>query len=307
MTIELEVKLAGLKLRNPTILAAGILGISKKVLERVAISGAGAVTTKSITVKPRKGHNNPIFIQTTRESFLNAVGYSNPGLEAAKKEFENLNDFPVPVVGSLVATDAEEYAYLTENVREIDFKAIEIVLSCPHTPGFGVLAGHSTPEATKEITSAVRKKTKLPLFIKVSPNVMDLGKIVKAAERAGADGITAVNTLGPGMAIDIETGKPVLDFKVGGLSGPALKPIAIRCVYDIYESVRIPIIGVGGITTGKDAIEMMMAGATAVGIGTGIYYRGIDVFKKVCDEMTEFLESHGYSSLDEIIGIAHRD
>jgi len=304
---SLEVKIAGLKLRNPTILAAGILGISKKVLERVARSGAGAVTTKSITVKPRKGHNNPIFIQTTKESFLNAVGYSNPGLEAAKKEFENLNDFPVPVIGSLVATDAEEYAYLTENVREIGFKAIEIVLSCPHTPGFGVLAGHSTPETTKEITSAVRKKTKLPLFVKVSPNVMDLGKIVKAAERAGADGITAVNTLGPGMAIDIETGKPVLDFKVGGLSGPALRPIAIRCVYDIYESVRIPIIGVGGITTGKDAIEMMMAGATAVGIGTGIYYRGIDVFKKVCDEMTEFLESHGYSSLDEIIGIAHRD
>ena len=304
---SLEVKIAGLKLRNPTILAAGILGISKKVLERVARSGAGAVTTKSITVKPRKGHNNPIFIQTTKESFLNAVGYSNPGLEAAKKEFENLNDFPVPVIGSLVATDAEEYAYLTENVREIGFKAIEIVLSCPHTPGFGVLAGHSTPETTKEITSAVRKKTKLPLFVKVSPNVMDLGKIVKAAERAGADGITAVNTLGPGMAIDIETGKPVLDFKVGGLSGPALRPIAIRCVYDIYESVKIPIIGMGGITTGKDAIEMMMAGATAVGIGTGIYYRGWDIFKKVCDEIIEFLESHGYSDLKQIIGIAHRD
>jgi dihydroorotate dehydrogenase (NAD+) catalytic subunit len=307
MTIELNVKLTELKLKNPTILAAGFLGISKKVLERVARSGAGAVTTKSITVKSREGHKNPIFIQTTNESFLNAVGYSNPGLEAAKEEFKDLSDFPVPVIGSLVAGDAEEFAYLAENIQGIDFKAIEIVLSCPHTPGFGVLAGHSTPEATKEITSVVRKKMKLPLFVKLSPNVMNLGEIAKAAEKAGADGITAVNTFGPGMAIDIETGKPVLSFKIGGLSGPALKPIAIRCVYDIYESVRIPIIGVGGITTGKDAIEMIMAGASAVGIGTAIYYRGIDVFKKVCDEMIEFLESHGYSELEEIKGIAHRD
>ncbi len=299
--------MARLRLKNPTILAAGILGISKKILERVARSGAGAITTKSITIKPRDGHNNPIFIQSTKESFLNAVGYSNPGLETVKEEFKDLNDFPVPIIGSLVGTDAEEFSYLTENVKEIGFKAIEIVLSCPHTPGFGVLAGHSTPEATKEITSAVRKKTKLPLFVKVSPNIMNLGEVAKAAEKSGADAITAVNTLGPGMAIDVKTGKPVLGFKFGGLSGPALKPIAIRCVYDIYESVRIPIIGVGGITTGKDAIEMMMAGATAVGIGTGIYYRGIDIFKKVCDEMKEFLESHGYSSLDEIIGIAHRD
>jgi len=136
---------------------------------------------------------------------------------------------------------------------------------------------------------------------------MNLGEVAKAAEKAGADGITAVNTLGPGMVIDVKTGKPVLGFKVGGMSGPALKPIAIRCVYDIYKAVKIPIIGMGGITTGKDAIEMMMAGATAVGIGTGIYYRGWDIFKKVCDEMTKFLKSHDYSSLKEVIGVAHRD
>jgi dihydroorotate dehydrogenase (NAD+) catalytic subunit len=307
MTLKLNVELKGLKLKNPTILASGILGISKKMLERVAKSGAGAVTTKSITVKPREGHNNPVLIQVTKESFLNAVGYSNPGLKAAKEEFKDLKDFPIPVIGSLVGANAEEFSYLTENVKEIGFKAIEIVLSCPHTPGFGVLAGHSTPESTRDITSAVRKKTKSPLFVKVSPNVMNLGKIVKAAEKAGADAITAVNTFGPGMTIDIEAEKPVLGFKFGGLSGPALKPIAIRCVYDIYESVRIPIIGVGGITTGKDAIEMIMAGASVVGIGTGIYYRGIDIFRKVCDEMKDFLESHGYSNLDEIIGIAHRD
>jgi len=307
MTVKLETRISGLKLENPTILASGILGISKKILERVAKSGAGAVTTKSITLKPREGHNNPIFIQATTETFLNAVGYSNPGLEAAKEEFSNLSDFTIPVIGSLTAENEEEYSRLTESVKEIEFKAIEIVLSCPHTPGFGLLAGHGTPKATYEITSTVRKKTKLPLFVKVSPNVMNLGEVVKAAEKAGSDAITAVNTLGPGMSIDVETGNPILAFKVGGLSGPALKPIAVRCVYDIYKSVKIPIIGVGGILNGKDAIEMIMAGASAVGIGTGIYYRGIDIFKKVCDEMREFMESHGYSNLKEIVGIAHRD
>jgi len=307
MTVRLNTEVSGLKLKNPTILAAGILGISKKILERVAKSEAGAVTAKSITIEPKKGHNNPIFIQVTKETFLNAVGYSNPGLEAAKKEFVDLTDFPVPVIGSLVAKDVEEYSRLAEGVKGIKFKAIEVVLSCPHTPGYGIMAGHGTPDATYEITSTVRKKTKLPLIVKVSPNVMNLGEVVKAAERGGADAINAVNTLGPGMAIDIETGKPILAFKVGGLSGPALKPIAVRCVHDIYKSVKIPIIGVGGVLTGKDAIEMMMAGASAIGIGTGIYYRGMNIFKKVCDEMIEFMESHGYSNLKEIIGMAHSD
>ncbi|MCX6821667.1 MAG: dihydroorotate dehydrogenase [Candidatus Aenigmarchaeota archaeon] len=307
MSVKLNVELAGLKLKNPIILASGILGISKKMLLSVAKAGAGAVTTKSITIKPREGHKNPILIQTTEETFLNAVGYSNPGLEESKKEFKDLSNFPVPVIGSLVGSDAEEFAYLAENVKGIDFKAIEIVLSCPHTPGFGLLAEQGTPEATEEITLAVRRKTKLPLFVKVSPNIMCLGDVVKAAEKAGADGITAINTVGPGMAIDVETAKPILDFKFGGMSGPAIRPIAIRCVYDIYESVKIPIIGLGGIITGKDAIEMIMAGATAVGIGTGIYYRELDIFKKVCDEINEFMKSHGYSKLKDIVGIAHRD
>jgi dihydroorotate dehydrogenase (NAD+) catalytic subunit len=169
------------------------------------------------------------------------------------------------------------------------------------------MAGHGTPEATYEMTKTVKKNTKLPLIVKVSPNVMNLGEIVKAAEKAGADVINAVNTLGPGMGIDIKTGKPILDFKVGGLSGPALRPIAVRCVYDIYKSVKIPIIGVGGVTTGNDAIEMMMAGASAVGIGTGVYYRGIDIFKKVCNEIEEFMKTHNYSDLKEIIGMAHKD
>ena len=167
---------------------------------------------------------------------------------------------------------------MVEKLAETKFSAIELPLSCPHTPGYGLLAGQGTPLSTNLIVSAVRKVTKLPIFVKLSPNIPGIGDIAKAAEDAGANAITAINTLGPGMIINIEARKPVLSFKVGGVSGNALRPIATRCVYDIYESVKIPIIGVGGISTGRHAIEMIMAGATAVGIGTGIYSRGIDIF-----------------------------
>ncbi|HHT9127456.1 MAG TPA: DUF561 domain-containing protein, partial [Candidatus Wujingus californicus] len=185
------------------------------------------------------------------------------------------------------------------------FSAIEIPLSCPHTPGFGLLAGQGTPQATFDITSAVRKVTKLPLFVKISPNIPEICTVAKAAEDAGADAITAVNSMGPGMAINIEAQKPVLSFKVGGVTGDALRPIAIRCVYDIYKAVKIPIIGVGGISTGRHAIEMIMAGASAIGIGTGVYYRGIDVFKKVCEEMTQWMQENGFYSINSIVGVAH--
>jgi dihydroorotate dehydrogenase (NAD+) catalytic subunit len=185
------------------------------------------------------------------------------------------------------------------------FSAIELPLSCPHTPGFGLLAGQGTPESTKDIVSAVRKATKLPIFVKLSPNVLEIGNLAKAAEDAGANAITAVNTLGPGMIINIEARNPVLSYRVGGVSGQALRPIATRCVYDIYEAVKIPIIGTGGISTGKHAIEMIMAGATAIGVGTGIYERGIDIFQKICGEMETWMSENNFNTVDEMTGIAH--
>ena len=300
----MEIDLCGIKLRNPTILASGILGVSKASLANVARQGAGAVTIKSITKEPRTGHKNPIII-TFEAGMLNAVGYSNPGLEEAKKEFSDLKDVPAPVIASIVAKDAEEYGFMVENFLTDEFAAVEIPLSCPHTPGFGTLAGHSTPEATFDITKAVKNKTKLPVFVKISPNVPAIGELAKAAEKAGADAITAVNTAGPGMVIDIKSAKPILSFKCGGVSGPALRPIAVRCVYDVYEAVKIPIIGTGGISNGRDAIEMIMAGATAVGIGSAIYYRGVDVFSKVSKEIEEFMKENNYKNIKEMIGAAH--
>lgn len=303
--MNISTNLCGIRLENPTILASGILGVTKASLKNVAKSGAGAVTIKSISRDPREGHHNPIFIGY-ESGFLNAVGYSNPGLEEAKKEFINLKEIGVPVIGSIIGTKAKDFAYMANNFYQ-GFSMIEIPLSCPHTPGYGVLAGQSTPKATFDITRAVRKNINVPLIVKVSPSAPDLCSIAKAALRAGADALNVGNTQGPGMVINIESGKPILDFKVGGLSGPGIRPIAVRCVYDIYEATKgkIPIIGTGGITYGRDAIEMFMAGASAVGIGTAVYYRGLDVFKKVCFEIEEFMKKNSYNSIKDMIGIAH--
>jgi dihydroorotate dehydrogenase (NAD+) catalytic subunit len=302
--IDLSINLCNIKLANPTILASGILGTTNALLRRVVENGAGAVTIKSVSIEPREGHKNPTVI-TFEGGMLNAVGYSNPGVDAAVIEFASIEDVGAPVIASVIGTQKEDFVQVINRLSKSKFSAIEIPLSCPHTPGFGMLAGQGTPQATFDITSAVRKVTKLPLFVKISPNIPEICTVAKAAEDAGADAITAVNSMGPGMAINIEAQKPVLSFKVGGVTGDALRPIAIRCVYDIYKAVKIPIIGVGGISTGRHAIEMIMAGASAIGIGTGIYYRGIDVFKKVCEEMTQWMQENGFYSINSIVGVAH--
>lgn len=302
--IDLSIKLCNIRLNNPTILASGILGTTKALLKRVAENSAGAVTIKSISVEPRDGHKNPTVI-TFEAGMLNAVGYSNPGVEAAAREFTDLQDVGVPVIASVIGTQKEDFVRVVEGISGLEFSAIEIPLSCPHTPGFGLLAGQGTPQATFEITSAVRRATSLPIFVKLSPNITEICNIAKAAEDAGANAITAVNSMGPGMIINIEAQKPILSFKVGGVTGDALRPIAVRCVYDLYKAIKIPIIGVGGISTGRHAIEMIMAGASVVGIGTGVYYRGVDVFRKVCEEMTQWMQENGFSNINSIVGGAH--
>jgi dihydroorotate dehydrogenase (NAD+) catalytic subunit len=209
--INLSVNLCGIQLTNPAILASGILGTTKALLKRVAENGAGAVTIKSISVEPREGHKNPTVI-TFEAGMLNAVGYSNPGVDAAAREFTNLQDVGVPVFASVIGTQKADFARVVEGLSAQRFSAIEIPLSCPHTPGFGLLAGQGTPQSTFEITSAVRKVTKLPIFVKLSPNIPEICMIAKAAEEAGADAITAVNSMGPGMIINIEAQKPILSF-----------------------------------------------------------------------------------------------
>ncbi len=302
--MNLETNLCGITLENPIILASGLLGTSRSLLERVIKNGAGAVTIKSISYEPREGHKNPTVI-AFEGGMMNAVGYSNFGVAGARKEFVNLKGLKSPVFASVIGSETDDFVKVVEGLKDLEFSAIEIPLSCPHTPGFGTLAGQDTPEKTFEITKAVVKHSKLPVFVKLSPNTKNIGEVAIAAEKAGASAITAVNTMGPGMKINIENRKPVLDFKVGGVSGPALKPVAVRCVYDVYGNVKIPIIGVGGVMRGEDAIEMVMAGAKAIGIGSGIYYRGVDIFRKVCSEISEWMEKNGYKNLNELVGVAH--
>ncbi len=303
---DISVSLGKLKLENPTVLASGILGTSKKLLERIADKGAGAVTIKSLTLEPRMGHNSPVIIEIN-SGLINAVGYKNSGIELGIKEFSGWTK-KIPLIMSIAAKDKNEFSVLAKKISDcagLKFSALEIALSCLHTPGFGTLAGQSKPEATLEITKAVKEEIFVPLIVKLSPSSPELGETAKAAEKGGADIINMGNTAGPGMVIDIERKRPILHFKFGGMSGPAIRPIAVRCVYDVYESVDIPIIGTGGVTTGKDAIEMLMAGASAVGVGTAVHYDSLGVFNRINSEISAWLSEHDYKNIKEIIGVVH--
>jgi dihydroorotate dehydrogenase (NAD+) catalytic subunit len=303
----IESVMFGKKLKNPMILASGILGMTRASLEAACDNGCGAVTAKSLTPEPRKGHEGPNIVETGC-GMLNAMGYPNPGIDSGLREFGGWKRSEALII-SIVGKDVKEFSGLAEKVeaarKTLGATAIEAVISCPHTPGYGTMAGQGTPESVSAITSAIKEKTKLPLIIKLSPSVPGEGKSAKAAEDAGADAINMGNSLGPGMVIDVHRRRPFLGFGVGGMTGPAVKPIVVRCVYDIYKSVEIPIIGTGGINSGKDAIEMVMAGATWVSAGTTVYYRGPEAFGQICREMEAWMKSNGVSKLREITGAAH--
>lgn len=308
MSDLLATRLCGVELRNPIVVASGILGTTVACMKRAVDMGAGAVTTKSITRDARTGHPNPTVI-TFEGGMMNAVGISNPGADAIAEHMHDITDVGAPVIASAAGSNVDDFCYVAERLTQLPFAGIELALSCPHTPGFGTEEGMSSPPKVREVVQAVRRLTALPVFAKLSPNEPRLGDAALAAVEAGADGITAVNTMGPGMIIDIDTATPVLGYGMGGVSGPALRPIATRCVFDIYTRLRdagrpAPIIGTGGVATGRHAIEMMMAGATAVGVGSAVYYRGDEAFRLIVDEMERWLEAKGGGSLGPIIGAA---
>jgi dihydroorotate dehydrogenase (NAD+) catalytic subunit len=301
----LETKLCGVRLRNPTVLASGILGVSGASLANAARKGAGAVTSKSVSLEERKGHPCPILL-TYEAGMMNAVGLSNPGADRIIEELQFYKkNSDAPLIASIFASKTKDFGVVAKKISAAKPDLIEVNISCPNVEAeFGKPFAADT-KAAAAVTRIVKKNTRIPVFVKLSPNVPDIAAIAKAAEKAGADGITAVNTVGPGMVINIDAAKPLLANKTGGLSGPAIKPIAVKCVYDIYSAVKIPIIGTGGVCSGRDAVEMIMAGASAVGIGSGVYYRGVEIFKKVCDEIAEFMEKHDYNKIKEMVGIAH--
>ncbi|MFA6511783.1 MAG: dihydroorotate dehydrogenase [Patescibacteria group bacterium] len=301
---KLSCEISGIALRNPLILASGILGVTKASLGFVVRNGAGAVTIKSISYEEREGHPGPNMIMY-EGGMINAVGYSNPGVLNAAKEFTDLSSVGAPVIASIIGTEADDFVRVAEQLLPGDFAAVELPLSCPHTPGYGTMAGQQTPEATSKITKAVKAVTDLPIWVKLSPMSESIGEVAKAAEDAGASALTAVNTMGPGMIIDPATCKPVMGFGRGGVSGAALRPIAIQTVFDVYRAVKIPIVGTGGVETGRHAIEMLLAGASALGVGTAVLTRGVDAFQKIADELSELMDEYGYTSIKDIIGKAH--
>ena len=299
--MELSVELAGLKLRNPTMLAAGIFGVTGFSLKRAAQAGAGAVITKSISLKPNPGYPNPTTVEVVG-GFLNAMGLPNPGCYEFSQEIKIAKEGEVPVIASIYGSTSDEFAQVAKVMENAGADGLELNVSCPHVGGLIQIGQNS--ELTADVVKAVKKEVRIPVMVKLS-SVPNLTEIAISAEKAGANIISAINSVGPGMVIDIETGTPILSNKVGGLSGQCIKPIAVRCVYEISKCVKIPVVGVGGITSGKDAIEFFMAGAKAIQIGTGIYYHGIEIFKRIVFEISDFLEEKGYTSLNEIMGLAH--
>lgn len=302
---DISANICGTRLSNPTILASGIMGVSGASCCYAARNGAGAVVMKSIGPAERQGHNNPILVEF-KGGFLNAVGLPNAGVDNSLSEIDfAMKNAKVPVIPSIFGGTKNEFGEVAEKMSALKPAMIEVNLSCPNTASDFGEAFALSEKAAAEVIGIVKNKTKAKVIAKLAPNVPDIRRIAKAVEEAGADAITATNTM-PGMVIDVKMAKPILHNKSGGISGPALKPIAVKCVYDIYEAVKIPIIGVGGITTGEDAVEMIMAGASAVEIGTAIYYRGIDVFSKVSDEVKKFMEENGYKKISDMKGIAHK-
>jgi dihydroorotate dehydrogenase (NAD+) catalytic subunit len=293
----------GLKLKNPIILAAGVLGTTGASLCRVAREGrAGAVVTKSIGPVPKAGHPNPSMVKLEC-GFLNAMGLPNPSYPGFLKEMEIAKkDSGVPVIASIFGGTASEFTEVAEGLLPAKPDAFELNLSCPHADGYGAAVG-SDPCLVEAVTAAVKDVVSVPVWVKLTPNVADITGIGRAAESGGADAVVAINTL-KGMAIDIESGFPVLGNRSGGLSGKAVKPVAVKCVYDLYTALEIPVIGVGGISSWQDAVEMMMAGAAAVQIGSAVYDK-VDIFSEINVGIEAFLQRKRYSNVKEIIGLSH--
>jgi dihydroorotate dehydrogenase (NAD+) catalytic subunit len=304
---DISTTLCGVHLPNPTILASGILGLSNDVMARVARSGAGGITSKSCSLIPRPGYPNPTILDWG-PGLINAVGLSNPGVEVMVEEIqavkEKLAPMGVPIIASIFAETIYDFGTIARFISEAEPDLIEINISCPNIDNRYRLMFAADPYVASQVTRQVKQNTDIPVLVKLSPNVTDIVKIARAVAEAGADGITAINSLGPGVILDVETCRPVLAHGTGGVSGPAMRPIAVRCVHDICRAVDVPVVAVGGVTNGRDVVEMILVGATAVGIGSAVYYRGIEVFQKVCEELQDYMERHGYDDLESFRGRA---
>jgi dihydroorotate dehydrogenase (NAD+) catalytic subunit len=304
MNLDITTKVGGLILRNPTMLSAGVLGMTGKSLRAAWEAGAGAVVTKSLGIKSRKGYMNPTIVDVGC-GFINAMGLPNSGANEFLNELSDASiGKEIVIIGSIYGANSHEFAETAQILAKGNISAIELNVSCPHAEGLGAELGQD-PILVQEVVHAVKASTKLPVFVKLTPNVTSIVDLALVAEKAGADAIVAINTL-RAMVIDIDTGHPVLANKVGGLSGPAIKPVAVRNVYDISQAVKIPVIGCGGITDWRDAVEFLLAGASAIQIGTAVAYRELNIFEEITSGISKYLAEKDFKKVEEIVGLSYK-
>ncbi len=299
---DLTVNLAGIEMRNPVMVASGTFGYGEEYAGLVDVKTLGAIVLKSVTLKPRQGNAPPRIVETPA-GLLNAIGLHNTGVEALIKEkLPELRKLPTPIIVSIGGETAEEFVEIIEFLTDAEgISGIELNLSCPNI-GNRIFA--QDPTATRKLLRDVRKKCSLPLIVKLSPQVTDVTEIARVCEEEGADAVSLINSF-PGMAIDTETRKPVLGNITGGLTGPAIKPLALKMVWDVCRAVRIPVVGMGGITTASDAIEFMLAGATAIAVGTALFSNP-DVIEEIVRGIEYYLVQNGFASVSQIVGLTKR-
>jgi dihydroorotate dehydrogenase (NAD+) catalytic subunit len=300
---DLRINLGGLHLKNPVTVASGTFNFGKEFSEFYDISSLGGISVKGLTLEPRLGNDPPRLVET-HMGLINSVGLQNPGIESfLENDLPFLEKKGATVIANINGNTISDYEELARILSNTSVSSIEVNISCPNVKNGGMLFGVD-PVMAGNITKAVRNKTNKHIIVKLSPNVTDIGLIAKAVEANGADAISLINTVSA-MAIDIETQKPILKRVKGGLSGPSIKPIALRMVYDVYDAVKIPILGMGGITSANDAIEFILAGASAVAIGTANF---VDPFiaVKVINGIEEYMNKKGYKEVSQMVGLAHR-
>ena len=296
---DLSVSIAGIPFQNPVIPASGVFGYGREYEELFPLSKLGGIATKGTTITPRFGNPSPRIAESP-SGMLNSVGLQNPGIDAfIERELPNLLTKGTVILANIAGSTIEECVAIAEKLEQTQVHMIELNISCPNVKKGGAAFGVHC-ESAHTITAAVRAVTKKPLVVKLSPNVTDITEIARAVETAGADAVSLINTL-LGMRIDIRTRRPILKNNVGGMSGPAIFPLAVRMVWQVANAVSIPVIGMGGISTGADAIEMMMAGASAVQVGAAIFtdpYAPIHIL----EEMNQILDTYKIESVKEIVG-----
>jgi dihydroorotate dehydrogenase (NAD+) catalytic subunit len=293
---------AGIPMDTPLVAASGTFGFGQEYARFGPLDDWGAIVVKGMTLNPTVG-NPPPRVAETPAGMLNAIGLQNPGVDVfLAEELPQLLDKNVSVIVNISGHTVEDYAALAARFDGTGVKGIEVNVSCPNVKAGGIVFG-TDPKALSAVTRSVRNATKLPVIVKLSPNVTDIVSLAKAAEDEGADGLSLINTL-LGMAIDIKRRRPMLANTFGGLSGPAIKPVALRMVWQVFKNVKLPLLGMGGITNTQDAIEFFLAGASAIAIGTGIF-RDPGIARRIKAGILQYLEEEGCSSLDELVGAAH--